>query len=100
MLEISGRCAAELLLRFVILVGAKCPGERMPGLGWSRLGGTDRMRRSEGGLDAAAGSGTIVREEDAAPIELRWSAGARPRQRALNPERGAGGAGPARPAAT
>ncbi len=45
----------------VILVGAE--SRRVGAM--SRLGGADRMRRSEGGLDVAAGSGTIEREEDA-----------------------------------
>lgn len=37
----------------------------------SRLGGADRMRRPEGGLDVAAGSGTIEREEDASSRTAR-----------------------------
>ena len=50
------------------------------------------MRRPEGGLDVAAGSRTIEREEDAS-----WDCGpaarlARPCARGLKPERGAGSA--------
>jgi hypothetical protein len=37
----------------------------------SRLGEADRMRRPQGGLDAAAGSGTIERQEDGCPPPSR-----------------------------
>ena len=48
------------------------------------------MRRPEGGLDAAAGSGTINSEECAAWFGAAASSYARPRERGLKPERGAG----------
>jgi hypothetical protein len=55
----------------------------------SRLGGADRMRRPQGGLDAAAGSGTIEREEDVSQECGPAARLARPRTRGLKPERGA-----------
>jgi hypothetical protein len=45
------------------------------------------MRRPKGGLDVAAGSGTIEREEDASWGEVPRLA--RPSARGLKPERGA-----------
>ena len=47
------------------------------------------MRRPEGSLDVAAGSGTIEREEDASWDWVSVARLARPCARGLKPERGA-----------